>query len=89
MAENDSLLVNKVSGKPGEALEISEVLLKVDGEKVIIGKPLVEKAKIITKVIEHRQGKKVRIAKFKAKTGYRRVTGFRPQLTLLKVEKIV
>ncbi len=35
-----------------------------------------------------KEGDKVRIAKFKAKTGYRRVTGFRPQLTLLEVEKI-
>ena len=88
VAEGDEMVINKLPNKEGEKIEISDVLLLVDGAKVSIGQPFLEKAKVTAEVLKHFQGEKIRIAKFKAKTGYRRVRGFRPQLTSLKIQKI-
>lgn len=67
----------------------AEVLLLVDGEKAKVGKPVLKDAKVTFKVIkEMEKGEKIEIYKFKAKSRYRKHTGFRPQLTRLQVEKI-
>lgn len=65
-----------------------EVLLLVSDKKVMIGKPVVSGAKIKAKVLKNFKGKKTRVAKFKAKSRYRRVVGFRPSLTQIQIEKI-
>ena len=88
MAEGENIEVNKIEGKEGDKLEAKEILLLVEDDKVKIGKSLVDKVKVTMKIVKQFKGDKIRVAKFKAKTGYRRVTGFRPQMTLLEVEKI-
>jgi large subunit ribosomal protein L21 len=66
-----------------------EVLLVVDGEKVSIGKPVVKDAKVTLKVLkEVEKGEKIEVYHFKAKSRYRKHTGFRPQYTRVLVEKI-
>jgi len=66
-----------------------ETLLVADGEKVRIGKPVLKDAKVTVKVVtDMEKGEKVEIYKFKAKSRYKRHTGFRPQYTRLLVEKI-
>jgi len=88
VSEGDQLVVNRLAEKEGEKIKINEVLLLVNEDKVTLGKPLVKEASVNAKIMKHFKGEKVRVAKFKAKTGYRRVTGFRSQLTLIEVEKI-
>lgn len=67
-----------------------EVLLLVDGDKVIVGKPVIKDAKIKIKVLEEvEKGKKLRVFKYKAKSRYRKTIGFRPKHTRLLIEKIV
>lgn len=75
-------------GRVGEELTFPKVLLKVSGDKVEVGKPSVAKATVMAKVVSSGRGDKVRVAKFKAKSRYRRVTGFRPDVTLLEVTAI-
>jgi len=87
--EGEEVLVNKLDGKEGEKVEFPEVMLLVDEKKVQIGQPILKKIKIVGKILKHLKGEKIKIAKFKAKTGYRRVKGFRPSLTSLKIEKIL
>jgi large subunit ribosomal protein L21 len=67
----------------------AEVLLFVDGDKIEVGKPTVKNTKVNLKVLaEVEKGKKIEIYKFKAKSRYKRHTGFRPKHTRLLVEKI-
>lgn len=62
---------------------IDKVLLAWDD------KGLHDDAKVTTKVVTDKlKGDKVRVAKFKAKSRYRKVIGFRPTLTRLKIESI-
>jgi large subunit ribosomal protein L21 len=84
--EGKEIVVDKLTDP--KKLE-AEVLLLVDGEKVKVGKPVVKDASVKFKVIaELEKGEKVDIYKFKAKSRYKKHTGFRPQYTRLLVEKV-
>jgi len=66
-----------------------EVLLLVEGDKVFVGKPQVEKVKIGLKIVSpEEKGKKIQVLTYKAKSRYRKRHGFRPKYTRLLVEKI-
>lgn len=68
--------------------EITEVLLLAEESGVKIGTPLVPNVTVKTEVVFEGKGPKIRIAKFKAKSRYRRVMGFRANVTKLKILKI-
>jgi len=88
VSEGEHITVTRLEDKEGDELKISDVLLTVDGESIKIGAPLVEKAVVTLKVITHDKGEKIRVAKYKAKSRYRRVKGFRASETTLEVVKI-
>lgn len=84
--EGQEILVDKLQD-PKKI--VSEVLLMVDGDKVEVGAPVLKDAKISLKVLKDMEkGEKIEVKKYKAKSRYRRHTGFRPQFTRLAVEKI-
>ncbi|MEK7633390.1 MAG: 50S ribosomal protein L21 [Patescibacteria group bacterium] len=66
-----------------------ETLLKFDeeGKAFELGQPVL-KEKVIAEVVGNVKGDKIRIAKFKAKSRYRKVRGFRARLTKLKIIKV-
>jgi len=88
VSEGDQLAVNRLPGKEGEKVEFAEVLLVKEDGQVKIGRPVVKGSQVTAKVTKQFLGPKLDIFKFKAKTGYRRKMGFRPQKTLIQVEKI-
>ena len=77
-------------GKPfeitlqGDALE-AKVLMEVDENKIQIGKPYLKNS-VKLKTLEQKKGEKIRVAKFHAKANYRRVRGFRPQISKVVLE---
>jgi large subunit ribosomal protein L21 len=83
VSEGEEFLVDKIEGEVN-----SSVLLVVDGENVTIGKPVLEKAQVKLSVLGQEKGEKIDVFKYKAKSRYRKHTGFRPQLTRLKVDSI-
>lgn len=89
VSPGDSLVVDRVTAEAGKKLEVIDVLLIADGDKVTVGQPTVAKAKVTFTVGEHSRSKKLRVAKFKAKSRYRRVKGHRQSQSTLTVEKIV
>lgn len=86
--EGDEFEVDRLPQKEGELIEFPQVLLLVDDGVVKIGQPQIEKAKIQAKILAHQKGEKIRVARFRAKSRYRKVTGFRALLTRIKIEKI-
>lgn len=85
VSEGQELLVDKLVGQSEP-----EVLLVADNDKVTVGKPTVKGAKVKVKVVAgEEKGEKLDIFKFKAKSRYRRKTGFRPVYTRLLIEKII
>lgn len=89
VAEGDEIAVDKIDGEKGKSLTLEEVLLFVDEKRITIGQPLVKNAKIKAKIVDQFKGKKIRVATYKAKSRYRRVKGFRPLLTRVKILSII
>ena len=56
-----------------------------DGDKVEVGKPLIEGTKVTATVLEHGRGKKIRIIKFKRRKHYRRQMGHRQNFTRVEI----
>ncbi len=86
--EGDELEVDRLPQKEGEEIEFPEVLLVVSDGEVKIGQPQVLGTTVKAKILSHFKGEKIRVARFKAKSRYRKVRGFRPYLTKIKIEKI-
>lgn len=85
VVEGQELLVDKMN----DLKLVPEVLMMVDGDKVEVGKPVIKGAKVSLKIVtEVEKGEKVEVYHFKAKSRYRKHTGFRPQHTRVLVEKI-
>lgn len=85
----DTLLVERLPARVGQQLELNQVLLVADGEEVRIGRPFVEKARVLVTVLSQEKGPKIRIFKYRPKERYRRRAGHRQNYTRLRVDKIV
>ncbi len=85
--ENDEILVEKTAGAENDTIELDTLAVFDGADALSLGTPVLPgrtKAKIVGSV----KGDKVRVARFKAKVRYRKVTGFRPQLTKIKILSI-
>jgi large subunit ribosomal protein L21 len=80
VAVDDVVTVEKIVGEPGDEISLVPVLL-VDGDALA-------SATITATVVEHTKGPKIRIHKFKNKTGYHKRQGHRQPLTKVQVTKI-
>ena len=78
----------KLDQAANETLTIDKVLMVNDGEKLQIGQPYVQGAKVQAKVVGHGRGKKILVLKYKSKVNYRRKYGHRQQFTSLLIEDI-
>jgi len=59
-----------------------------DGDKIAVGNPVVEGAKVTATAKENGKGDKVIVFKYKAKVRYRRKNGHRQQYTRLSIDSI-
>lgn len=84
VAEGDVLVVEKLEAEMGSVVSL-DVLMLVDGENVVIGKPVVADAKVTAKVVEHGKGEKIIVFKYKPKKNYRKKQGHRQPYTKLEI----
>lgn len=89
VAKNDVILVEKLPGEAGAALELDEVLLVGDDNSQTVGSPLVDGAHVAATVLEQTRGEKIIVFKKKRRQNYRRKAGHRQDLTALKITDIV
>jgi len=87
VTEGDLVEVEKVDGAPGAQIALSAVLL-VDGADLTTDVDALAKVAVTSEIVEHTKGPKIRIHKFKNKTGYHKRQGHRQKLTILKVTGI-
>ena len=87
VAAGDIVKVEKLDVEPGGTVSLP-VALVVDGANVTTDAKSLEKVAVTGEVLEHTKGPKIRIHKFKNKTGYHKRQGHRQQLTVLKVTGI-
>jgi len=84
----DELLLDRLSLKEGDKIVFDKVLTVFDGDEIEIGTPHLKGVTVEGKIIEHVRGDKIRVARYKAKSRYRKVKGFRASLTKIKIGKI-
>ena len=84
VAVGDVVKVEKLESEPGANVSLP-VALVVD---VTTDAQALAKVAVTGEVLEHTKGPKIRIHKFKNKTGYHKRQGHRQQLTVLKVTGI-
>lgn len=88
VSEKDVLVVDFLDAKEKELYKFNQVLLIDDGKDLLIGKPYLDKAYVEAEILKQDQSKKIRVAKFKAKSKYRKTIGHRTKLTQVKILKI-
>lgn len=88
VSEGDTIRVEKLPAAEGDKVTLDEVLMVSDGDKVTVGTPHVEGAKVTAKVQAHGRGSKVKIVKFKRRKHYLRQMGHRQSYTELAITGI-
>jgi large subunit ribosomal protein L21 len=81
--------VERLATEEGSTIELDRVLLIADGEKVKVGTPIVEGAKVVAEVVAEGKGKKIIVFKYKPKVRYRKKTGHRQIYTRLAIKEIL
>jgi large subunit ribosomal protein L21 len=87
--EGEVLMVEKLTGKEKDKIEFDKVLLVKTDDQLLIGNPFLKNAKVKAEIVRQFKDKKIRIARFKAKSRYRKVKGHRQEKTEIKISKIV
>jgi large subunit ribosomal protein L21 len=67
---------------------LEKVLLVADGDKVAVGNPIVDGARVLATARENGKGDKVIVFKYKPKVRYRRKNGHRQLYTRLTIDSI-
>jgi large subunit ribosomal protein L21 len=88
VSENENIVIEGIEGKEGDRISFAEVNLLNDGQKVQIGKPVLDKVIVEATIKRQFKGDKVIAFKYKPKKRYRRKIGYRKPLTLLHMDKI-
>jgi large subunit ribosomal protein L21 len=83
-----TVLVDRVTSEPGASITFDRVLLIGDGDETTVGTPLVSGASVSGTVVREELGPKLVIFKFKQKVKYRRRTGHRQHLSLVRIDEI-
>lgn len=89
VSAGQTLDVELIPQDVGSDIELDRVLLVSEANKVIIGQPVIDGAKVKATVVEHGRGKKITVFKYKSKTRYRVKTGHRQSYTRLAINEIV
>lgn len=85
----DVIDVERLDAEVGSVVELADVRM-VNGEGgLLVGTPQVAGARVLAAVQEQVKGPKIYVAKFKAKTHYRKRTGHRQRYTRLHIDQIV
>jgi large subunit ribosomal protein L21 len=87
VAVGDVVEVEKLAGEPGTEVSLPAVLF-VDGSTVTTDADALAARSVRATVVAQVKGPKIRIHKFKNKTGYHKRQGHRQQLTRVEVTGI-
>jgi large subunit ribosomal protein L21 len=87
VAVGDVLEIDKIDDKAGASVSLTPLLL-VDGENVTSDQSSLGNASVTAEVLAETKGPKIKIFKYKNKTGYRKRQGHRQRYTQVKVTGI-
>lgn len=86
--EGDKIRIEKLSANEGDNIFFDKVLLKVEGNSVLIGNPYLKNTKVEATVLKQGREKKKIVFKYHSKTRYRKKKGHRQHYSLVQITKI-
>jgi len=79
----DEVVVDHIAGEVGSQIALTSIAqFNDDGSELSL---TASGSGVKAQILETGKGDKIRVAKFKAKVRYRKVNGFRPTLTKIKI----
>jgi len=88
VAEGQTLKVEKLDVEEGAAVEFDQVLMIADGDRIQVGAPYIDGARVSATVKSQGRSPKVLIVKFRRRKHYRKTQGHRQSYTELKISGI-
>ena len=88
VAEGEIIIIEKIDAEEGSNIEFPEVLAVNKEGNLQVGKPLLEGAKVVGKVINHIKAPKVTIIKMKRRQDWRKKQGHRQNLSKIEIKSI-
>ncbi|WP_035288227.1 50S ribosomal protein L21 [Clostridium sp. KNHs214] len=88
VSQGDVIFVEKLNAEVDSTVELTDVLVVSKDGNLVVGKPVVEGAKVVAKVLEQGKAKKVIVMKYKRKKHFRKKQGHRQPYTRLQIEAI-
>ena len=88
VSPGDVVRVESLEAKKGDTVEITDVFMIADGDKISVGKPKLATAKVTVEVVDEDRGEKLLIFKHRRRKGYRKTIGHRQNFTAIKIKEI-
>lgn len=88
VAVGDEIEIEKLDAEVDASVDLRAIMLVDDEDEVTLDADALAKATVTAVVLDQFKGPKVRIFKYRNKTGYRRKTGHRQPLTRVRVDAI-
>jgi len=89
VSPGDVVRVESLEAKMGDTVELKDVYMIADGDKLSVGKPLLASAKVTAEVVDEDRGVKLLIFKHRRRKGFRKTNGHRQNYTAIKVKEII
>lgn len=87
--EGTSFFTEKQKGyNEGDSIEFDRVVMLKSDDGLKVGKPYLEGAKVVGKILKNGRGKKIRVIKFRPRKNYDREYGHRQHYSEILIEKI-
>jgi large subunit ribosomal protein L21 len=86
--EGDIIYVEKLNGNEGEEVKFDKVLLVSKEGNIEVGRPYLDGASVVGKIVEQGKGRKIIVFKYKSKKDYRKKQGHRQPYTKIEIQKI-
>ena len=87
VAAGDVVEIDKVEAKVGDSVHLTPLLL-VDGDAVTTAAAALAEVTVTAEVLAETKGPKIKLIKFKNKSGYKKRQGHRQRYTQVKITSI-
>jgi large subunit ribosomal protein L21 len=84
-APGDRIKVEKLDVAEGGEIELNQVMMIADGDKITLGEPLIEGSVVTAKVLSHGRRTKIRVIKFRRRKHHKKQMGHRQSFTELEI----
>ena len=84
----EELNIERLDGDVGSEIVFDQVLLVGAEDNIVVGRPMVEGAKVTAKVVRQDRARKIIIFKHMRRGGYRKKRGHRQSFTRVRITEI-